>query len=405
VSLPSRRVLVTYGWCRTAYLAVRSLSRGGYRVYTCSGHAPSMSGWSRFSRGSAAVADPFAAPEEFSKDVGRLVQRWSIDVVLPGHEDALALRQFEHHLPEGVQIACPLREQLERAVDKAEVTRAALAASVPVPASRFPASVDEAVADAESIGFPIVAKLRRSNSGKGVAAAGSTDDLVGILTGRFASFCSSPIRFPILQELLPGQVVGACFLAEKGRVVAVFAERYVRCKDGRFGTSVFREPLRWPRLDEHVAAMVAQLSWTGIGHFDFIEDAGRDEAFLLEMNPRLWGAVNLAYVNGFDFPAALVAQTRGEGNLGRFFASDYGRELRSIWLVGEMIGAVNRWQAGERLGPARTAWDLARVLPRSRFDDFVWHDPLALVAEGCCYTKLFIRSGGDTNPVGEGMFQ
>jgi predicted ATP-grasp superfamily ATP-dependent carboligase len=205
--------------------------------------------------------------------------------------------------------------------------------------------------------------------------------------------------------MLSGQVVGACFLAKQGRVVAVFSERYLRCKDGRFGTSVFRAPLRWPRLGEHVAAMVAQLSWTGIGHFDFIKDASRDEAFLLEMNPRLWGAVNLAYVNGFDFPSALVAQTRGDEDVGRFFSANADVGLRSIWIVGEMIGAVNRWRGGERFGPLRAVWDVTRSLRRSRFDDFLWNDPLPFLAEATCYARLFIRSGGDTNPAGEGMFQ
>ena len=138
------RILVTYGWCRTAYVAVKSLARRGHEVYTCSSRRPSMSAWSRWTKSSAHVADPFVKPAEFTRDIARLIDTWSIDVVLPGHEDALILRQNDRLLPDRAVLACPDFEALGRGFDKAAFTLAALEAGVPVPQTRFPASVVEA---------------------------------------------------------------------------------------------------------------------------------------------------------------------------------------------------------------------------------------------------------------------
>jgi hypothetical protein len=99
-----------------------------------------------------------------------------------------------------------------------------------------------------------------------------------------------------------------------------------------------------------------------------------------------------------------VAQALGEQDLGEFFSASEGVHLRSLWLVGELIASVNRLRTGEVLAPLGFVADLVRSLPRTRFDDLVWYDPLALCAEAACYAKLFIRSGGETNPVTEGMF-
>ena len=36
------RVLVTYGWCRTAYAAVKALAARGHEVFTCDSNSPAI---------------------------------------------------------------------------------------------------------------------------------------------------------------------------------------------------------------------------------------------------------------------------------------------------------------------------------------------------------------------------
>ena len=58
------RILVTYEWCRTAYIAAESLCRAGFEVYACGSTALSMVRVSRFVRGCDRVPDPFQEPEQ-----------------------------------------------------------------------------------------------------------------------------------------------------------------------------------------------------------------------------------------------------------------------------------------------------------------------------------------------------
>lgn len=393
------KVLVTYGWCRTAYLAVRALAARGHEVYSCSHLLPSMAAWSRFCRASAGVSDPFNSPELFVREVAALAKRWSIDVVMPGHEDALVLREAEYLFPEQTRLACPGLEALRTGVNKVSITRLAQAVGVPVPETRFPGSVDEALDVAPSLDFPLVVKLAHSNSAKGVAVVRSLDELRTVLTVRFASAVeASGDQFPYLQAFHTGTVVGGCFMAREGRIDGYFGERYLRAKSGGMGTSVFREPYNSSALESRVVELVRALEWDGIGHFDFIEDAEKGVMVLLEMNPRPWGAINLAYVNGYDFVGAAVAYALGERDLTTFFRPRPAPVLRSTWIIGEGI----RWAhllATRQFGAAvRAPFEVLGSLRHTRFDDFVWHDPLPFLGEAICYVKSFLRSGGKFNP-------
>ena len=398
------RVLVTYGWCRSSYVAVRSLATAGHTVFVCSHRRPAMASWSRFSSDGATVTDPFGEPFRYAREVADLVNRWAIDVILPGHEDGLALRRHEDVLPDGVILACPVLGDFERGVDKVEMTRLAAQLGVKTPRSAFPKTVDEAMAAAAEIGYPVVVKASRSNGGKGVRRVDGPEELRSLLDGGLQPFGDGVAGFPFIQAFHRGAIVGGCMLAQRGSLVATFGERYLRTKDEGFGTSVYREPMVSAAIDDALARVAGSLKWTGLAHADFIEDSATGELLFLELNPRPWGAIHLAYVNGFDFPAAAIDQALGEEALQRHFSPRPSAELRSLWLVGEGIRAAvllrtRGWRAF--LG---APWTVLRSLPGSSIDGFVWHDPLALVAEAVCYGHGFLAARGDTNPATRGMF-
>ncbi len=400
------RVLVTYGWCRTSYVVARSLVAHGHEVYSCSSLRPAMTAWSRLTRAGANVRNPFSQPEDFSRDVAELVRRWRIDVVFPGHEDALALRQYEGLLPKGVVLACPPLDALVGAIDKGVTTRAALAAGIDVPRTAFPEDRDEAIGAADAIGYPVVLKLRRSNGGKGVVVAYDADEVDSAFTGAWAGIADRRGPVALVQRFVRGAVVGACFMARDGAPVAVYGERYLRTKDGGFGTSTYRVPEPSPPLLDATARLIGAIGWSGIGHVAFIEERDTGRLFLLELNPRPWGAIHLAVTNGFHFPAAALAHALGESDLECFFPPDrdHGRR-HSLWLVGEGIRLVHRvrqlarHRANEERPTQRRGVDWREVRP----DGFAWDDPAAFVAECVCYLAAFARAGGDLNPATEGM--
>jgi hypothetical protein len=72
------------------------------------------------------------------------------------------------------------------------------------------------------------------------------------------------------------------------------------------------------------------------------------------MNPRFWGALNLAVQNGFDFPRGLVTMlTKGEPDSDCF--KPLLQPLASLWIVGEIIAGVAEFRTGKGLAPVASA--------------------------------------------------
>jgi predicted ATP-grasp superfamily ATP-dependent carboligase len=398
------KILITYGWCRTAYAAAESLAKAGYAVYGCDDSRWNMLSSSRHVRGFDVVASPFRSPRQFVDDLAAVIRKRGIDILLPVHEDALPISRFRDVLPKSTIVISPPLEVLERANDKLEIVRAAEKAGVPVPRTIGPSTTAEAAEAARVLDPPLILKTRRGNSGKGVAFVTSRAETAGLWAAMISRFRLPQGREPIVQEYIQGDLYGSCFLASEGRVKAVFSERYLRSKAGKFGTSVIREPVDWPLLADYTRRIASELRWTGIGHLDFVgrRDAGR--AWLLEMNPRFWGALNLAIQNGYDFPLGLVTQfERGEPDPAAF--SRLPRAKRSIWVLGELIAGLNETV---RQSPAAILSSLGRILFPERasgYDDFRWGDPLVLAAEMAQYLFRFWKSGFSTNPIDEEMMR
>jgi biotin carboxylase len=233
-----------------------------------------------------------------------------VDVIIPVHEDALVLRRFESLLPPNIVLACPTLAQLERTLDKSRFLELAESCGVPIPLTRRPTTLDEVHREASAFPGRIVVKSRTGNSGRGVAVVPDANAAAAVVSEVVSG--STDVEWPLLQHYVAGQVHGSCFLASRGRVLSCFTERYLRCKEGGFGTSVYRESCESPSLVRHTKSLVEALGWTGIGHFDFIVPADGGEPRLLEMNPRPWGALKLAVAHGYNFPVAFARQSLGE---------------------------------------------------------------------------------------------
>ncbi|MEG4106144.1 hypothetical protein [Microcoleus sp. S13_C5] len=190
------------------------------------------------------------------------------------------------------------------------------------------------------------------------------------------------------------------------RTAYIVAESLCRAgfeKEAGFGTSVLREPCELPLLHDYTQKMAKALNWKGIGHFDFIVDSQLSGAYLIEMNPGFWRALNLAVQNGFNFPRGLVTMlTKGDPD-----SDCFKHLLQSVasLSIGEIIAGVAEFRTGKGLAPLGSA---GRILfgdrPRT-YDDFRWHDPLPLLMELTHYGNSFLALGGNLNPVAAEMMQ
>src|SRR5436190_14073160 len=138
------RVLITYGWCRTAYVMAESLCRAGFTVSACGDSALSMARVSRHVTSFDTVPDPFGDPRSYTAAVGDVMRRRGASLVFPAHEDFVVLQQFRDLLPADAIVAAPGYAAGIEALDKWALVERARRANVPVPGTHAPGSLDEA---------------------------------------------------------------------------------------------------------------------------------------------------------------------------------------------------------------------------------------------------------------------
>jgi predicted ATP-grasp superfamily ATP-dependent carboligase/ribosomal protein S18 acetylase RimI-like enzyme len=384
---------VTYGWCRSSYAAVLSLGRQGIDVHVGDASPLAMSRFSRYCKSFTVLPDFFIDPERYFQRTCEALKRTGAKVLLPGHEDVGIFSRRRDELPSNVRVALPEWDNYGLAEDKFAVLEAAQKAECPTPHTTEVTSPSELEALAKSADWPVVIKTKIGNSAKGVHIAYGKKELVEKFQDFVQTFKLTQERWPVVQEFLPGEAAGVCVLYDHGRCVTSFAERYLRCKEpGKFGTSTLRETFDNKQLTSRAISIMDKLEWHGMAHLDFVAD-GNGEFKLIEINPRLWGALALAMFSGVDFPYLWYLTA-----LGRKITDEYTAEVREIkcrWVIGDCLAffeLIKRGRLFDSLRIFKPQWGCFH-------DDFHFTDPLPVVFEVIDYLTKFVKAGFSTNPV------
>lgn len=337
------RVLVTDGDQRAALAITRSLGSAGFEVGVVAPRQPSLAGSSRFAAWREAVPAPGDDPGGFASAVTRLVADRKFDLVFPVTEGALlALLPIRDRLTPA-RVPFPPLETFSAVSDKGAVLAAAGRLGIAVPGAirlERPGPVAASVLDA--VPFPAVVKPERSvrSQGSGLAKltvvhAADRDELARILADL------PPEAFPLqIQQRIVGPGTGLFFLIWDGRVVARFAHRRLREKPPAGGVSVYSESIP---VDEPLAALAERLlrefRWEGVAMVEFKRDGATGTPYLMEINGRFWGSLQLAIDAGVDFPRLLA-----DAALGRLPAAppEYRVGVRTRWWWGDIDQLVTR---------------------------------------------------------------
>jgi len=350
----ARTVLVTDGDQRAALATVRSLGRAGWRVLVASPDGRSVAGVSRFAASDHAVPDPLSDPAGYRDRVGAILRRAGAALVVPVTEAAaLALLEDPAALAPAT-IASPDLERFRRVADKAAVLEAAREVGIAVPEQVTLESPRVAVALA-GLAFPLVVKPSRS-----VGGAGSDRRKLGVRHAateaelRTVLGALPPAAWPVLvQRRIVGPGIGIFLLAWQGRLVARFAHRRLREKPPSGGVSTYRESIAAdPGLVERSSALLERFGWEGVAMVEYKVDASTGTPYLMEVNGRLWGSVQLAVDAGVDFPALLAAAYAGDPLPAEPPPYRQGIRLRWEWGdVDHLLARLRRRDAANALPP------------------------------------------------------
>ncbi|WP_199036591.1 urea carboxylase [Glycomyces salinus] len=240
-----------------------------------------------------------AAPSESYLDVDAILaaaKDTGARAVHPGYGFLSENAEFARRAAEaGLVFIGPTPEQLELFGDKVTARGAAARAGVPLAAGTdaLP-GVEEALAAAEAVGYPVIAKASAGGGGIGMRTAEDADELAEVFASvkrlAAASFGDDAVyleRYVRRARHVEVQVFGD----GAGRVLSL-SDR--DCTLQRRHQKVIEEAPA-PGLPDEVRdalhssarALAAQADYLSAGTVEFIYDADRDEASFLEFNTRL----------------------------------------------------------------------------------------------------------------------
>jgi predicted ATP-grasp superfamily ATP-dependent carboligase len=338
-----RNVLVTDGEERSALAVVRSLGNAGHRVLVTSRSGRSLAGASRHSEADLSLPSPLKDPEAYATAVRNIVTTQGIDTLIPMTEAALLALLPKRDLFEGVLIPFPDLPAFQAVSNKQAVLDAAGAVGISVPSQIVLESPEDARRlDPRTIPLPVVLKPSRS-----VVGGSSNRRKVGVLHAASVEQLEQRLRsvpeeaFPLmLQQRIVGPGVGIFLLLWEGQVRAAFSHRRLREKPPSGGVSVYRESIPAdPALVEKSKALLDHFDWEGVAMIEYKVDAATNTPYLMEINGRFWGSLQLPIDAGVDFPSLLLECACGNSPRP---VTDYRVGTRSRWWWGEVDHLIMR---------------------------------------------------------------
>lgn len=375
------RVLLLDGQQRSALATVRSLGRQGIGVQVADSGTASLAGASRFAQAHLQCPDPQRAPGEFSSWVRQTCSDRKLDLVFPVTDTSTMLLQAEPSLPASVGLVCPPARAYEQVTDKASLIDLASRTGVRAPRTDVVLGLGEIESYLGSATFPLVLKPARSRVLLDGRIINTSVFVAESLREALAFAQAQPWveTLPcLMQEYVPGHGAGLFALYASGQPVAWFAHRRIREKPPRGGVSVLCESVPVDAtLREAARRILGAACYEGAAMVEF-RIAPNGDAYLMEVNARLWGSLQLAIDCGVDFPW-LMFQIRSGRQVAAVESYRVGRRLR--WFLGDMDhlllqlrgkGLAHTW--GERL---QSVWKAARsnVDFGARNEVFRWNDP------------------------------
>jgi|26BtaG_2_1085354.scaffolds.fasta_scaffold00071_28 predicted ATP-grasp superfamily ATP-dependent carboligase len=331
--LPS--VLVLDANQRSALAVTRSLGRSGqFRITTADASAQALAGASRYSQAYLQHPDPGQRPREFIAWIKDLTAHQHFDLVMPTTEVTSQLLLFyQEELPELELPFAPYTTVMALS-DKIALVELAKNLGIAVPESRMFKNAAEL--EGVSLRYPFVLKPALSRIYTGEKWVHTHVKVIQDAAGLQAALERSPYLQTtpfMLQSFIPGHGGGIFCLYNNGHPLQFFAHERLREKPPEGGVSVLcRSVPADPELKATAQKLLGAVNWHGVAMVEFrITPEGK--AYLMEVNTRFWGSLQLAVDSGVDFPLMLAKAQLG---LSVSSTENYRTDQRLRWLLGDL---------------------------------------------------------------------
>ena len=302
------RVLILDANQRSALAAVRSLGKRNLTVYTADDSIDSLAGASRYTYKNFQIVSPQSSVKQFIEQLSDLIESENIDVLLPMTDASIqAVLLNRTGLPD-VRLPYPDYDLYESVSNKASLFKYATEANIPSPLTYYIEDIGTIPDILKSVNCRLVIKPYKSKIyidnrvvATEVLLPHTNQEIPGLLE-RYSWLKQHPF---MLQQYIEGYGKGLFAIYNRGEPVAYFSHKRIREKPPQGGVSVVS---RSEPVDKELVSIADRLlrdrKWHGVAMIEFKIDKN-GTPYLMEINARFWGTLQLAIDSGVDFPYLL----------------------------------------------------------------------------------------------------
>lgn len=264
--------------------------------------------------------------------LGNLCKRKKYDVLMPvGYATTVRISQYKDAFPSLVNIPVAEYECLRIAADKSASLKLAETLGIPTPKTYYAKNLRDVRETAKRLSYPVVVKgSLETGKVRYVNSPGQLEKRYIELSQNFPG----GERLPLIQEYIPGRGYGFFALFNKGKPRSIFMHKRILEYPITGGPSVVAESVYEPKLEEYGLKLLKALKWHGVAMVEFKLDLRNGKFTLMEINPKIWGSLDLAIASGVDFPY-LICKMAAEGDVDPVF--NYKVGVRFMWAFPDAI--------------------------------------------------------------------
>ncbi len=329
------KVLITNGEQRSALAVVRSLGCRGIKTIVVSEYSKNISACSKYCY-RAYQCRPLKTDENgFLKDIKNIIQKEHLQYILPITDLSMyLLLDPANGVPYELIRQLPNFELFSFASDKYQLLKLCKDLKISIPTTYFLDDFSQLEYYRDKLRFPIVIKPGQSIrkiknkwfAGR-VKIANDYEELTRI--------CYQDIiyHFPfLLQEKVKGYGYGVFTIFKDGQAVAYFGHKRLREKPPTGGVSVLCESVELNHELLTVAEKILTvIQWNGPVMIEFKFNKQSRQYYVMEINGRFWGSLQLAIDAGVDFPWLLF-----NPHISSKSRIDYKTGTKLRWLLGDL---------------------------------------------------------------------
>ena len=293
-------VLVTNGTYFNALAIVRCLGKKGIRVVVSSEKEPCIAGISRY-------CDKCYIVKNKVKEYKEIIKKEHINVILPvGYKSVKFFSYNKKIFDKIAKIPIVNYKKFLVAGDKSKTYKFAEKIKIPVPKT----VIIKKISDLNKIKkFPVV--IKASEESGSVKYAHNKKELITIFEQMRTKY-KKHLHPPIIQEYIPGiNGYGFYALYWKGKLVAYYMHQRLHMFPRSGGASTMAQTFYDKKLFELGKRILDKLRWHGVAMVEFKKNEENGKYYLIEINPKYWGSLDLGIHAGYEIPYYHVLKAIG----------------------------------------------------------------------------------------------